>query len=62
MKSKLVIENGMIRYTDDRGAHEVGIGTPEGFSILSNLWLRSGWDVKHVYTFSWFGRPVIQLP
>ena len=26
------------------------------------LWLRSGWDTKYVYGFSWLGRPIIQLP
>jgi cephalosporin hydroxylase len=41
---------------------EYGIGTPEAFSILSKLWLRSGWDTKYVYSFTWLGRPIIQLP
>lgn len=36
--------------------------TPEGFAIVSDLWLRAGWAVKHVYTFSWLGLPIIQLP
>ena len=36
--------------------------TPEAFEIISDLWLRCGWDTKYVYSFSWFGRPVIQLP
>jgi cephalosporin hydroxylase len=39
-----------------------GWNTAEGFAIMSNLWLRSGWGVKHVYTFTWLGRPMIQLP
>lgn len=41
---------------------EYGIGTPEAFRILSGLWLRSGWDTKYVYSFTWLGRPMIQLP
>lgn len=36
--------------------------TPEAFEAISNAWLRVGWDTKHVYSFSWFGRPIIQLP
>src|SRR4030095_12011976 len=24
--------------------------------------LRSGWDTKYVYGFTWLGRPIIQLP
>ena len=41
---------------------EIGIGSKEAFSIISNAWLRSGWDTKYVYGFTWLGRPVIQLP
>lgn len=47
---------------DDGAPEEFGIGTPEAFRILSKLWLRSGWDVKYVYSFTWLGRPIIQLP
>lgn len=35
---------------------------PRAFSVISEAWLRCGWDSKYVYTFSWLGRPVIQLP
>jgi cephalosporin hydroxylase len=38
------------------------LDTPEAFAIVSDLWLRAGWWVKHVYTVSWMGRPVVQLP
>lgn len=34
----------------------------EGFEIISNEWLKVGWNEKYIYTFSWFGRPIIQLP
>ena len=36
--------------------------SPEAFEILSREWVKVGWDQKHCYTFSWMGRPVIQLP
>jgi len=32
------------------------------FALLSAQWLRVGWNQKYQYSFSWFGRPVIQLP
>jgi cephalosporin hydroxylase len=35
---------------------------PEAFRIVSDAWLRVGWDQKYVYSFTWLGRPVIQLP
>lgn len=46
----------------DRNEQSFALGSPEGFELLSKLWLRSGWDTKYVYGFSWMGRPIIQLP
>ena len=40
----------------------LNISDPEAFSIISRAWVRAGWDAKYVYSFSWLGRPVIQLP
>lgn len=34
----------------------------EAFEIVSRHWVRIGWNQKYQYTFSWMGRPVIQLP
>jgi cephalosporin hydroxylase len=36
--------------------------TKEAFELISQLWLKVGWNQKYVYKFSWMGRPVIQLP
>jgi cephalosporin hydroxylase len=41
---------------------EYNIGSKEAFGIISKLWIRSGWDTKYVYSFTWMGRPIIQLP
>jgi cephalosporin hydroxylase len=41
---------------------ELSLADPEAFELISRAWLRSGWDTKYVYGFSWLGRPVIQLP
>jgi len=40
----------------------VSLYTPEGFKALSDIWLRVGWDQKYLYSFTWMGRPIIQLP
>ena len=40
----------------------VPLYSPEGFSILSDLWLKVGWDQKYPYSFTWMGRPIIQIP
>jgi cephalosporin hydroxylase len=34
----------------------------EGFTAAARAWLRAGWDAKYVYSFTWLGRPVLQLP
>ncbi len=34
----------------------------EGFYLLSEIWLKIAWNQKYVYTFTWLGVPVIQLP
>lgn len=32
------------------------------FRVLSDLWLKVGWNQKYSYTMSWLGVPIIQLP
>lgn len=34
----------------------------KAFELISHHWLKMGWNQKYPYTFSWLGRPVIQLP
>ena len=34
----------------------------ESFRVLSDLWVKVGWNQKYSYSFSWLGVPVIQLP
>ena len=59
----ITVDGDLVSVLEPDGTRrEYDIGTPEAFRILSKLWLRSGWDVKYVYTFSWLGRPIIQLP
>ena len=60
---KVTVEGDRVSVSDADGVREeYEIGAPEAFRILSKLWLRSGWDVKYVYSFTWLGRPIIQLP
>lgn len=34
----------------------------EAFHILSENWLKIGWNAHYHYTFTWLGCPVLQLP
>ena len=44
------------------GTRTIPLYSKESFEIISHHWLKVGWNEKYVYTFSWMGRPVIQLP
>jgi cephalosporin hydroxylase len=41
---------------------ELPLYSKEAFELISQLWLKVGWNEKYPYTFSWLGRPIIQLP
>lgn len=64
MVDKLEIdwESGQARIGSSKGVIQCPIDSPEAFRALSDAWLKCGWQNKQVYTFTWMGRPVIQLP
>src|SRR5215831_12677103 len=43
-------------------ARTVDLYTDEAFTLLSQQWLKVGWNQKYTYSFTWLGRPIIQLP
>ena len=55
-------EQGTISVDENGATREYKLDTPEAFRIISDVWLRAGWDTKYVYSFTWLGRPMIQLP
>ena len=56
--SFLASENSLVLANGEK----LSLSDPKAFSLISELWIRSGWDTKYVYGFSWLGRPIIQLP
>jgi cephalosporin hydroxylase len=54
--------SGMLEIQDISVSKTYAFTQREAFEIISNAWLRIGWDCKHVYSFTWMGRPIIQLP
>lgn len=56
------LEGAVVTETTEAGTVHHPLASPEAFAIVSRAWLRAGWDTKYVYSFSWMGRPVIQLP
>lgn len=48
---------------ETKGTTEViPLYSKRGFELISEQWLKVGWNERYPYTFAWLGRPVIQLP
>lgn len=62
MKISIDTDEKTLVYQDDSGEKTIGLYSKEAFEIISRPWVRVGWSMKYPYTFSWFGRPIIQLP
>jgi cephalosporin hydroxylase len=45
-----------------RDGEAIPLYSDAAFKIISDLWLKVGWNQKYTYTFSWLGVPIIQLP
>jgi cephalosporin hydroxylase len=52
----------LVIVTENGSERQLPMDSAEAFSAVSRAWLRCGWDTKYVYSFSWLGRPIIQLP
>ena len=61
---KLIIDTDEGRLIQESEGHQfiTELYTKEAFELISQQWLKVGWNQKYPHTFSWMGRPVIQLP
>ena len=59
---RLDLEKQEIALAGPEGEQRHALASPEAFAILTEAWLRSGWANRYSYTFTWLGRPIIQLP
>lgn len=50
------------RGTLTHDGQELDLYTDEAFRVLSEIWVKVGWNQRYPYTFSWMGVPIIQLP
>ena len=46
----------------DKIEREIDLYSEEAFELVSQKWVQLGWNQKYIYTFTWCGRPIIQLP
>lgn len=61
---KIIIDTDTAELTLDtsNGSQSIPLYSKDAFEALSREWIRLGWNQKYQYTFSWMGRPIIQLP
>jgi cephalosporin hydroxylase len=61
---KLIVDTEAKTLTEEEEGHvrQFDLYSKEAFERLSRQWVRVGWNQKYPYTFSWMGRPIIQLP
>lgn len=62
MKLTIDEEAGTLELAEDGAAETVPLYSDRAFEAIARQYLRVGWNQKYTYTFSWLGRPVIQLP
>jgi cephalosporin hydroxylase len=52
----------LIDEEDSGAARTLPLYSPEAFTALSREWVRTGWALNYFHTFTWMGRPILQLP
>jgi Cephalosporin hydroxylase len=62
MKLTIDTTKKTLTVTEEGQERTLPLYSDEAFGYISDQWLKVGWNQKYVYTFSWMGRPIIQLP
>ena len=62
MKLTIDTERKQITIEQNGATRTLELYSREAFEQISHQWLKVGWNQKYPYTFSWMGRPIIQLP
>lgn len=62
MKLTIDTNRKQVRIEENGATRTLDLYSREAFEEISHQWLKVGWNQKYPYTFSWMGRPIIQLP
>jgi cephalosporin hydroxylase len=62
MKLTIDTERRTLVTEDGESIRTLDLYSHEAFDVLSRHWIRVAWSQRHSYTFTWLGRPIIQLP
>ncbi len=62
MKLTIDTDNAILLVEEGDSRSTLDLYSREALGLVSQQWVRLGWQMKYPYTFSWLGRPIIQLP
>lgn len=62
MKIEINMSDAVMQIENEGTQNRYPLYSREAFEAISQVWLKVGWNEKYPYTFSWLGRPLIQLP
>lgn len=62
MKLTIDTNSKMLSLEEGNKTESLDLYSTRAFELISQAWLKVGWNQKYPYTFSWMGRPIIQLP
>lgn len=62
MKLTIDTEAKTVVYEGHDGSETMPLYSDRAFDLIADQWVKVGWNQKYSYTFSWMGRPIIQLP
>ncbi len=62
MKLTIDTDSQTVRVEGPSGSAELPLYSDQAFDLIADQWLKVGWNQRYSYTFSWLGRPIIQLP
>jgi cephalosporin hydroxylase len=64
MKITIDTDAKTLSFTENSGGRgeTLPLYSKRAFELISAQWLKVGWNQKYPYVFSWFGRPIIQIP
>jgi hypothetical protein len=55
MRITIDTDSGSVELDAGGQRQRIPLESAEAFEIVSEAWLRAGWDVKYIYSFTWLG-------
>lgn len=62
MKLTIDTETKTLALESGETVRRIPLYSDEAFELLSEQYLKVSWNQKYSYTFTWMGRPIIQIP